>query len=73
MARRAKSAPAATPSIDHEWRGRMAFETLQRAEEIKADKGLMREVKRHAARAQKTTAKILETPGAARPGRKKGS
>lgn len=56
-----KAVSTASPSIDQEWRGRAAFETLQRAEEIKADKALMREVKRHAARAQQTTAKILHS------------
>lgn len=55
---RKSGSPTAIPA-DREWRGRLAFETLQRAEEIKADKALMREVKRHAARTQKTTAKIL--------------
>lgn len=47
---------------DREWRARNAIDTLQRAEQLKRDSAVMRDVKRLARQQQAALAKIARHP-----------
>lgn len=58
MARKTIGPAAMSPASDRKWEARNALDTLRRAEEIKSDRGLMRDVKREAMSQQKALAKV---------------
>lgn len=63
MPRKKSPSPSPVNSIDDRpWRARDALSTLTRAEEIRRDAGLMREVKSEAKRQQKALHSVTGRP-----------
>lgn len=60
MKRKPKSpSNTCSPSVDDGWRARSALDTLTRADEIRRDTGLMRQVKAEANKQQKAIGRAM--------------